>query len=185
MTASPKDIPPQLFPASVLETDAPDTANPWMVARTKTRQEKALAWALQAKNIHYFLPLTKRPQKCQDRMRTSVVPLFNGYLFFQASPSTRSDILQTGRVAQILPVLDQHRLRQQLSSLATACTLSVDMELVDFMLPGQQVRIISGPCAGLVGTVHKVRSTRKLVLYVDAIGQGVAITIATNQVQPI
>lgn len=76
----------------------------WWVARTKSRQEKALAWNLVSRNVEYFLPLVSRPQKSKGRMRSSIVPLFNGYLFFRGDQTARSGALKTGKIAQILEV---------------------------------------------------------------------------------
>ena len=90
MTLNPKDNPLPVHPRELLDPGAwPDPVRPWWVARTRTRQEKALARSLRGKDIPYFLPLVSRPQKSQGRMRTSIVPLFDGYLFFQADPAER------------------------------------------------------------------------------------------------
>jgi transcriptional antiterminator RfaH len=185
MTLSPKDNPLPVHPAELLIQDTrPDPTRPWWVARTRTRQEKALARSLRGKDIPYFLPMVSRPQKSQGRMRTSIVPLFDGYLFFQANAADRQTALQTGHLAQAIPVKSQDVLHGQLQAIARVCEQNISLELVDFAQPGKKVRIIAGPFAGLAGHVRTVKSAKKLVLNVDAIGQAVAVEIALDHIQP-
>lgn len=185
MTLNPKDNPLPVHPRELLDPGGwPDPVRPWWVARTRTRQEKALARSLRGKDIPYFLPLVSRPQKSQGRMRTSIVPLFDGYLFFQADPAERQTALQTGHLAQAIPVKDQNMLHGQLQAISRVCALEMNLELADFAQPGKTVRIIAGPFAGLSGVVRTIRNTRRLVLNVDAIGQAVAVEIGLDQIQP-
>lgn len=185
MTLSPKDNPLPVYPPGLLAQETrPDQTRSWWVARTRTRQEKALARSLRGKGIPYFLPMVSRPQKSQGRMRTAIVPLFDGYLFFQANAANRQTAMQTGHLAQAIAVTSQDVLHRQLQAIAHACEQTIGLELVDFALPGRKVRIIAGPFAGLTGHVRKVKSARKLVLNVDAIGQAVAVEIGLDQIQP-
>lgn len=186
MTLDPRDNPQSVYPESLLEPESgPDPARPWWVARTRTRQEKALARSLRGKFIPYFLPLVARPQQNRERVRTSIVPLFDGYLFFQADPRERQEALQSGHLAQAIPVRDQRVLHGQLQAIAMVCAREINLELTDFARPGTAVRIVTGPLAGLTGTVCTVKNSRRLVLRVDAIGQAVAVELALDQVQPI
>jgi transcription antitermination factor NusG len=185
MTLDLKDNPQSVYPDALFcPGSQPDPDHPWWVARTRTRQEKALARSLRGKAIPYFLPLVARPQKNRDRMRTSIVPLFSGYLFFQAGPHERQEALQSGHLAQAIPVKDQNMLHGQLQAISRVCALEMNLELVDFAQPGKTVRIIAGPFTGLKGVVRTIRNTRRLVLNVDAIGQAVAVEIGLDQIQP-
>lgn len=185
MALNPKDNPPLLFPDDLLEAACPDPEFPWWVVRTRTRQEKAVAKGIQGRGIGYFLPLISRPRKYKGRMFVSIVPLFDGYLFVRTGAVGRLETLETGRVAQILQVTDQQLLHHQLQAIARACMKQVHLDLIDFAAPGKQVRIISGPFAGLTGTVQTRRGKSRLVLRVDAIGQAVAVEISPDQIQII
>ena len=185
MTLNPKDNPLPVYPTGMLaQNTGPDPARPWWAARTRTRQEKALARSLRGKDIPFFLPMVSRPQKSQGRMRTSIVPLFEGYLFFQANAADRQTALQTGRLAQAIAVTNQDMLHRQLQAIAQVCEQNIGLELVDFAPPGRKARIIAGPFSGLTGHVREIKNNRKLVLNVDAIGQAVAVEIALDQIQP-
>ena len=47
----------------------------WWVAHTRSRNEKALAWHLQTKNVQYFLPMTWKVSKTHGRTIRSLLPL--------------------------------------------------------------------------------------------------------------
>ncbi len=91
-------------------------------------------------------------------MRTSVVPLFDGYLFFQADAEGRQAALSTGHLAQAIAVADQENLHWQLQAIFRVCAETVHLELVDFIKPGKTVRIIGGPFTGLSGVVCRINT---------------------------
>jgi len=186
MTLTASKNPPACFPDDLFSVSSPDnTDRIWWVIQTKSRQEKALAWDLAGRRIKYFLPLVSKPQKCQGRMRASIVPLFNGYLFVKGSLDDRQNTLRTGRVAQIMKVEDQAGLLNELHNIANAAAQNITMELCDFVKRGQRVQIIDGPLKGLEGIVQKQKNRTRLVLTVDAIRQAAAVEIALDQALPI
>ena len=184
MTLKNSDNPPTCFPESLFEGD-PDEATPWWVARTRSRQEKALAWELCRRGMAYYLPLVSRPQKCRQRMRAAIVPLFNGYLFFRGDLAARHEAVKTGRIAQVLPVADQQNLQQELAALARVTSSRLHLELCDFMAEGQRVEIIAGPFEGLTGIVVKRRNRQRLVLQIETIRQAAAVEIGLDQTRPV
>ncbi len=186
MTLNASDNPPACFPEQLFTSPtAGKDEKIWWVARTKSRQEKALAWNLVAREVEYFLPLVSRPQKCKGRMRSSIVPLFNGYLFFRADQTARSEAMKTGKIAQVLEVKDQQGLLSELSSLARASAAKIELTLCDFVTSGQRVRILDGPFKDLEGIVKKRKNSTRLILQIEAIRQAAAVEIALDQAQPI
>jgi hypothetical protein len=75
----PEENPPIIWPADL---SVKDFQGIWWVAHTKSRNEKALAWQMQKRNISYFLPLTEKVYKKSRRVFRSMLPLFSGYVFF-------------------------------------------------------------------------------------------------------
>ncbi len=185
MTLKTTDNPPSCFPETIFETPAEPGEKKWWVARTKSRQEKALAWDLKAKGMHYYLPLVSSPQKCRGRMRASILPLFSGYLFFKGDQNDRYKALQSGRIAQVIDVEDQIRIEQELATLSHATLAKMDLTLCDFVRKGQQVRIIAGPFTGLEGIVRKQKNQTRLILTLEAIRQAAAVEIPLDHVQKI
>lgn len=186
MTLQAKHNPPACFPSELFRAPHPAEADKvWWVARTKSRQEKALAWDLVARKMEYFLPLVARPQNCRNRIRSAIVPLFAGYMFFRGNLTDRQIAMQTGRVAQILAVDDQRGLIAELDHIAQVASQEIALELCDFVKCGQKVRIIDGPFKGIEGIVKKQKNRTRLVLTVAAIRQAAAVEIDLRQALPI
>ena len=76
----------------------------WWVAHTKPRNEKALALDLRALDIVIYLPLHHRVTRSRNtgRITRSIVPVFTGYLFFNATEEQRCLALTTNRIAHVL-----------------------------------------------------------------------------------
>ena len=182
MTLKLDDNPPACYPESVFDLNT-DKAGPWWVARTKSRQEKILAWNLKKGKIKYYLPLVLRQQRYRRRMRMSLVPLFPGYLFFRGTALERQYVFRTGRIAQILEVRDQETLHRQLHDLYLVATSQKRLELCDLAEKGRKAIVVYGPFTGVEGVVLRVKNKARLILGVDAINQAVKIEIDIDQVQ--
>ena len=91
-----EENPPTIWPS---DTSIKDFQGTWWVAHTKSRNEKALAWQMQKKNISYFLPMTEKVYRKSRRVFRSMLPLFSGYIFFCGSEADRLEVLKTNRVA--------------------------------------------------------------------------------------
>ncbi|MGM0682496.1 MAG: transcription termination/antitermination NusG family protein [Thermodesulfobacteriota bacterium] len=187
MTLKKSDNPPSRFPEDLFFNKEKKKNNErvWWVARTKSRQEKALAWNLLSRGVEYFLPLVTRPQKQKGRMRTSIAPLFNGYLFFKGTNMERYEAVSTGRIAQVMEVADQAGLYRELKSLAQVTEQRMHLELCDFVNTGQRVQIIQGPLEGIEGVVQKQKNKTRLILKVESICQAAAVEVDLDQIRAL
>lgn len=118
-------------------------------------------------------------------MRTSLLPLFRGYLFFKGDHQDRSEAFRSGRIAQVFVAEDQEKIIQELAILSQVTLAKMHLTLCDYATSGKRVRIISGPFAGHEGLVKKQKNKTRLVLNLDAIQQAATVEIALDQVQPI
>jgi hypothetical protein len=57
----------------------------WFLLRTRSKQERKVADALQAKGYEVFLPMHTERRQWSDRLKTYDTPLFPGYLFCRFS----------------------------------------------------------------------------------------------------
>ncbi|MDO5577630.1 MAG: hypothetical protein Q4F84_11195, partial [Fibrobacter sp.] len=112
--------PPARFPDRQID----QAQGRWWLVKTKSRQEKQLAFDFLDMGIEYYLPmytktcsvLSKPGCKCKKRSYT--LPLFSGYMAFaQDSPHS---IYKTGRAAQIIEVKNQQRFVKELSLIYTS-----------------------------------------------------------------
>jgi transcription antitermination factor NusG len=170
----PEENPPTIWPADMSVQDFQGT---WWVAHTKSRNEKALAWQMQKKNISYFLPLTEKVYKKSRRVFRSMLPLFSGYVFFCGNEADRLEVLKTNRVAGLLEVKNQQHLVTELLPIEKALQAGANLTLCNYLKAGQQCRVIAGPLMGTEGLVVSDQSKTRLVLQVDILGKATCLEI--------
>jgi transcription antitermination factor NusG len=174
--------PPILSPSL---RDVAQASGRWCLAHTKARAEKALAWDLLAKGIPYFLPLIPRTIVSGGRKRHALLPLFPSYVFFCGDEVMRAQAFTTDRICQTIPVTDQKRLVQELSTLHQALAANVPLDPHPGFATGQRCRVSAGPFQGFEGIVVRRSQTARLVLQVSMLGQGAAMEIESDLVEPI
>jgi len=157
----------------------------WWVAHTKSRNEKALAHDLMAKDISYFLPMTWKVRQQSHRTIRSLLPLFTGYLFFCGNENERVELLKTNRVANLLDVTDQGSMIKELVRFEQALRAGAPLVPHNYIEKGQWCRVIAGPLMGLEGIVVQTRGNMRLVLQIDMLGQAASVEIDVDMVEPI
>ncbi len=162
-----------------------DFAGQWWVAHTKSRNEKALAHDLMAKNISYFLPMTMKVSRRTHRTFKSMLPLFTGYLFFCGQESDRVEVLKTNRVAHLLEVVDQVALATELQRIEKAVQAGAPLVPHKYLEKGQWCKVIAGPLLGLEGIVVQTKGEMRLVLQIDMLGQAASVEIGVEMIEPI
>jgi transcriptional antiterminator RfaH len=175
------DNPPALSPG----LDHIDhTAGPWWVAHTKARCEKAFAADLFARRIAYFLPMLDRVSVSGGRRRRGLVPLFPSYAFFAGDGDARYRALATGRLCQVLRVVDQQRLVEELTQLRRALDGNAPLDPYPHVAVGRRCRVIAGPFRGLEGTVVQGGKRPRIVLEVAILGRGAAMEVDAGLLEP-
>jgi transcription antitermination factor NusG len=157
----------------------------WWVAHTRSRNEKALAHDLMAKNISYFLPMTWKVRRQSHRTIKSLLPLFTGYLFFCGNETQRVELLKTNRVANLLEVKDQDNLIRELIRFEQALRAGAPLVPHKYLQRGQWCRVIAGPLLGLEGIVVQTRGDTRLVLQINMLGQAASVEIGLDMIEPI
>jgi len=174
--------PPVLWPEA---ESIRDFQGQWWVAHTKSRNEKALAHDLVARNVSYFLPMTLKVSRRSHRTLKSMLPLFTGYLFFCGHENDRVELLKTNRVANLLEVTDQSELLRELVRVEQAVRAGVPLTPHKYIEAGQWCRVIAGPLLGVEGIVVEQRGSARLVLQVDMLGQAASVEIDVEMIEPI
>jgi transcription antitermination factor NusG len=157
----------------------------WVAVYTKRHHEKSIANHLAEQSIDCFLPLY-RSERSWSNHRTAIIdlPLFPTYLFARISRPSRARVLKTpgvigivGRGATDDPISDQeidclrsglHLRKPQPHSLAV----------------GQEVRIIAGPLAGMLGQIVRLKGSLRVAITVPLITQSVSVEVAAAEVEP-
>jgi len=157
----------------------------WWVAHTRSRNEKALAHDLMAKNISYFLPMTWKVRRQTHRTIKSLLPLFTGYLFFCGDEPARVELLKTNRVANLLEVKNQETFIRELVRFEQALRAGAPLVPHKYIETGQWCRVIAGPLLGLEGIVVQTRGDTRLVLQIDMLGQAASVEIDMDMIEPV
>ena len=179
----PSDNPPQLSPPAASVADLPGR---WWVAHTKSRSEKAFAWDLvKAGGVGYYCPMTRRTTFSGGRKRLVFKPLFTSYVFVCGDDGCRLACLQTGRLCAVLPVNDQAKFIDELSTLEWALAGSPELDLYPFAAVGRRCRVTAGPLMGLRGVVVRRTDRATLVLEVSILRQGASLEVDLDLVEPI
>lgn len=174
--------PPVIWPSGSILSDIKGT---WWVAHTRSRNEKALAWQMQRKDIGYFLPMHWKVSQSRGRKTRSLLPLFTGYIFFCGSEEQRIEVLRTNRVANLIEVLDQQRLIADLMPIERALSQGAMIQPHEFLGTGQRCRVIAGPLMGIEGVVVQMAHKTRLVLQVEMLGRATSIEVDTDMIESV
>ncbi len=157
----------------------------WMVLHTKSRQEKAVARHLGAKGVPFFMPLVDRTRLIRGRKMRAQLPLFPGYLFMYGERDDGFTAISTKRVCRVIEVQNQSRFVEEISQIAQALTAGAELDLYPFAAVGQRCRITRGPFFGLEGMVIERKRLARFVLQVDILGQGAALEVDADFLEPV
>lgn len=157
----------------------------WWVAHTKPRSEKLLATDLMRLGVPYYLPLRRKQTRSRKsgRLSRSIVPVFSGYLFFNASEQSRLRALATNRIVTTLRVPEQERFVGELRQIHRVIAAQVEYQVHGQILDGEWVRVIAGPLEGTEGIVTGRLSRARLILNVGMLGQAVSVRVERNALE--
>jgi len=156
----------------------PDGVNGrWWVLHTRARNEKVVALALARQRLWCYLPLVRVQRTYSKRRLTVTLPLFPGYLFLFGGFSAREKAWDTKRVASILHVEDQNRLRAELRQIHHAVESGESVGLFPALRKGRRCRIASGTLRGLEGVIIRRGGQCRMYLTVTILGQSAVVEI--------
>jgi transcriptional antiterminator NusG len=160
-----------------------DFEGQWWVVHTRSRNEKALAQDLISKDISYFLPMSWKVSRKSRRTTRSLLPLFNGYLFFCGKENERVELLKTNRVANLIEVDNQQKLLKELVQVNQALQSGAPLTPHNYIKKGQRCRVIAGPLMGMEGIVVRSNNAVRLVLQIDMLGQAASVEIDVDMIE--
>lgn len=178
----PEIWPPDLFGHP--DGAAPDTVDPWWVAHTLARQEKALARHLLHWQVPYYLPQSERRLRAGDRWRTSYSPLFSGYVFFHGDLDDRLLALRSNVIVNVIRAPEPDELASQLRSLWLLQTSGAPLVPHPYLGPGDEVEIVDGPLRGYRGLVEREKGKYRLVVSLTLLRKSVAAEIPRDALVP-
>jgi transcription termination/antitermination protein NusG len=159
----------------------------WYVLHTKSRHENVVNDGLLKKSIEVFLPKVTVRSKRRDRRVMIRVPLFPGYLFVKTDlhPTSHLEIVKTvGAVRLIgskqgpIPVS-----AETVESLKIMVAVDHPITIGYNLQVGDQVMVVHGPFAGVVGTFVRYRGKGRIVVNVEALGQSAGVDVNEEDIE--
>lgn len=159
----------------------------WYAFVTRPRHEKKSKISLDGAGIENYLPIRSTLHQWKDRRRWVEEPLFSCYIFARIAYNRRWDVLTSPSVVRIVsfnnaptPVREE-----EIETIRRILTTDVEVEVQPGLLPGTQVRICSGPLAGLEGVLMGQRGEKFFVVHIPAIGKSVLVNIGDNIIEAL
>lgn len=158
----------------------------WFALRVKSRHEKLASSVLESKGYEQFLPLYRTKRKWTDRIKQVDLPLFPGYVFCRFNPTTRSGVLNTPGVVDIVGFGKEFAVveESEIDALKRVVSSQLSCEPCAPLSVGETVRIEDGPLEGLKGRVVEVKKSLRLVLSVTLLQRSVLVEIDRAWVAP-
>ncbi len=162
----------------------------WYAVHVRSRHEFAVADRLALKEIETFLPKVERVRKWKDRKKLISFPLFPGYIFVHTTRELQNllRVLKVAGVVRIIctiPGVPDPIPDDQILSLKKLIDNKGEIDPYPYLNEGQRVRITKGPLNGVEGILVEKLDKHILVLSVDVLRQGVALTINAGDVEKI
>jgi transcription antitermination factor NusG len=168
-----------------------DTRLNWYALRVKPRCEKAVADALAGKGYEEFLPLHRERRRWSDRVVSTELPLFPGYLFCRFDAQQRLPIVTTPGVMLVVsaakvpqPVDDE-----EIASLRILVASQLQLQPWPYLHVGQRIQIVGGPLAGAEGLLLSVRKQQRnenrLVVSITLLQRSVSVEIPESCAWPL
>ena len=150
----------------------------WWVIHVKPNCEKMMAAYLLKRNISYYLPLYEKRVRIGyfRRVRTTVVPLFRGYLCLALDRENHNLLYDNNKIVRIIEVDDQETFIKELTAVARAIEMDEELLTQPGLVMGRKVYIASGPLEGSEGVVIG-RRQRQLALSVKMFNQSVLVKL--------
>ncbi len=158
----------------------------WYALRVRSRHEKSVTAQLESKEYNVFLPLYQARRKWVDRWKDLSLPLFPGYVFCCFNASSRSGVLATSGIidvvrigAELAPVETS-----EIEAIRFVVNSPLFVEPYPSLVRGQRVTVIAGPLKGLMGTLLEIRKSVRLVISVELLCRSVLVEIERDWVMP-
>jgi transcription antitermination factor NusG len=140
--------------------------------------ESTVATSLRAAGIEAFNPTYQETVEWSDRRKILRRPLFPGYVFALAHRSRLREIVQLAGVLRVLPsdMNPEPVPDAEIENVRQALATRLPAEPCAYVA-GDQVRIESGPLAGVTGIVDRTKNGTRVIVRVEMLRRAVSIDV--------
>jgi transcription antitermination factor NusG len=161
--------------------------NLWFALKVKARWEETVVTHLRYRGYDPFLPTYVIKSQWADRVKSTELPLFPGYLFCQFDLRSRLPILTAPGVNYIVGIgrAPEPIGEKEIESLRTVVGSGLYYEPHPYLTTGQFVQVEQGSLAGLVGRVVLQKNASRLIISIDLLMRSVSAEIDRSWVKPV
>ena len=164
------------------------TGERWYVVQTLPNREVNARAQLEAQGFRTFLPRYVKTVRHARKLMTVSAPFFPRYLFvaLDLGRDRWRSVNGTFGVARLL-MGDQCPMPVPsgvVESLAARCGPDGHLQLADRLAVGEQVRLLSGPFADMVGRLARLDGGGRVQVLLRLLGGEVAVTVARAALMP-
>jgi transcription antitermination factor NusG len=178
-------FPDNLFDDEFLTTTQANGAR-WWAIYTTSRKEKEFMRRLLPREVPFYCPIVEKQHRSpQGRLRTSYIPLFANYVFICADDEQRVHAFTTNCVSRSLEVHQPERLVTDLWQIEQLIQAGRPLTPEARLLPGDLVRVKSGPFAGITGVVFRRGNQCRVLVSVDFLQAGASLEVRDYDLEKI
>ena len=151
----------------------------WFALYTKSRHEKKVDKQLREKGIESYLPLRGVWRQWSDRRKLVEEPLFRCYVFVHTNEKQRIRALSTYGAVRFVSFNGRPAIvrDEEIEMIKRILREFPEAEACQALEAGDLVEIVRGPLTGIIGRLEEVRGTRRLVVMIESIHQGVRFEV--------
>lgn len=163
----------------------PPAAQHWAALHVRSRSEKVVASWIAQQGGTTWLALAPNRRTYDSRVRTSWMPVFPGYVFYDASTFAGVNAYRTRHVARVMLPPTPYALAYDLQNVGTAMANEALLRPAGPLVEDEpRVRVAHGRLAGVYGHLRRQGEETHLVLPLAYLGVGAATEVDEAAVQP-
>ena len=160
----------------------------WYLVHTKPRQEACALQNLNQQGYDCYLPLLSSEKLLKGQVSKTTEPLFPRYLFIRLDTShsakSWSPIRSTRGVSKLVSFGNQPaRVADELVELIRARESSGDIEEKRLFKPGEPIRVVDGPFAGVEGIFQALDGTQRVMILIELMSKSVRMAVAPTSIR--
>ena len=158
----------------------------WYALATRSRQEKLVRDRLAVSGFEQLLPLVRRLSQWSDRKMWIDAPVFSGFCFARFSLDDRLAVLTLPGVVRIVGCNGPEAIPdEEMIALQKLAVSGLDYENHQYCEEGMLVEVISGPLAGVRGTLIRKAGRDRVVINVRLIQQSASVQVVRSNIRPV
>lgn len=154
----------------------------WFAVQLKPNKHNIARANLQRQGYEVFLPLQAKEKRRRGKITTTMRPLFPGYMFTRAT-NNPADWTKMGNTLGVLRLITGpgHTPATMpagfVEQLVSSCDSGGRFSPKKNINVGDQVALVSGPFAGLVGEISDLSEEGRLGLLLDLMGRSARVNV--------